>query len=161
MKKLVRLAGAFALPLALSALPGSALAQLAEGTSTFTGTVPDNCSFTNGTQNNIPLTLVGTTLAGTSNPITVVTNGNVDLQLEAVTETLVGGNAEAAGVATLASPNTTLEGALTSSESAASAAVGLGNTPNVDTDVTITMTVTGADTPGTYTYAVVLNCLNS
>jgi len=157
MKNLLRLAGILILPASLALASSPVRAQLQQAESTFTGSVPDSCTLTNGTQS-VGFSLTGTTLDGTTGNITVNANGAVNLQLTAVTETEEA-EATASPTATLNDITDSEDGIASSTPGAASSSVALGNQSNVDHNVTINMNVTGATAPGTYTYKVTLSCL--
>jgi len=130
------------------------------GTSTFTGSVPDSCEFTNGDPS-VNMTLSGTTLSGTTPNITVVTNGAVNLSLTSLTEVSKGAGSTPTATATLNDITDSEDGIATATVGGDSGSVALGNTPNVNHNVTVGMTVADADAPGTYTYTVILSCLGS
>ena len=161
MKFLSRLLRPFALSLpalGLSlALPSSVEAALATQTTTFTGDVPSACSFSAGGGQTVTLSASGTNLSATSENITIMANGGVNVALSAVTIAQKPNGTTPAATATL---NKVGGGALgTASVGNNMNAAALGNTANQGQNVTIGMAVSGATAPGTYRVTVVLSCL--
>ena len=144
----------------LGLMPAAAFAQITQDT-TFTGSVPGNCSYTTAAQDSVALSYDSAssgTLSGESNNIGIQCNfANTNVQLGAV---------EAAG----ANPATTTNTArLLDSEGEEIAVSGegpsgseaLSNSANATENVTIELTSTGASAPGSYSYTVTLTTLES
>ena len=144
----------------LGLMPAAAFAQITQDT-TFTGSVPGNCSYTTTAQDSVALTY-GTadngTLSGESNNIGIQCNfANTDVQLSAV-EADDGNPASTTNTARLLDSDGEL---LTFSGEGSSEAVELGNSANATENVTIELTSTGASAPGSYEYTVTLTTLES
>ena len=143
-----------------SLFPSAALAQtLATDTTTFTGTVPGACSITGGTQN-VTMNYANSALSAETTAITINSNVLANLTIGTVTEVAKAVGSTPTATATL----TDLGG----NQQAVTATVGNDSNPmqfintgmtNADHTVKIGMNVANANIPGTYTYTVVLSCL--
>ena len=104
--------------------------------------------------------LDGTTLSGTTTNITINANTEVKVQLSEITavDEATGDAAATAEINDITdSQNNILD--TDASETDASSQSSLGNSAGVNHLVTVNLTSTDADTPGDYTYTVVLRCL--
>tara|TARA_B100001093_G_scaffold510856_1_gene577546 strand:+ start:118 stop:603 length:486 start_codon:yes stop_codon:yes gene_type:complete len=146
----------------LGLLPSAALADITD-TTTFTGTVPGTCTYTNGTNQDVALAYSSAssgTFTGESNNITISCNFATELTLGQVTPKSGDNPADTTDLASLFVGDSS-SALMTSSESAASSATEAGNTPNTPFTVKIGLSSTGADTVGAYEYTVVLTTLSS
>ena len=142
--------GSFLLP--------AALAQLDSDSINFTGTVPGTCSIAH--VDDVTMSLSGTTFTGTTANIAITANTGVKVSLSAITDNNNTDNNSAA-VADIDDVTDSQDSILSTdaSESSGSSSTNLGNTADQAHNVRIDMTVTNADTPGSYSYTITINCL--
>lgn len=139
--------------------PSAAIAQLATDTTTFTGTVPGACTITNGGQN-VNLSYANNTLTAETTAITINSNVLANLTIGTVTEVAKANGSNPTATATLTdiAGNQQAVTATVGNDSNAMAFINNGMT-NANHTVKIGMNVADANIPGTYTYTVVLSCL--
>ena len=135
------------------------LAQLDTDSINFTGTVPGTCTI--ASVDDVTMSLSGTTFTGTSSNIAITANTGVKVSLSAITDNNNTDN-DSAAVADIDDVTDSQDAILATdaSESSGSSSTNLGNTADVAHNVHINMTVTNADTPGSYSYTLTINCLS-
>ena len=141
--------------------PTAAIAQLATDTTTFTGTVPGACTIT-GLGGPVSLSYTNAnngTLAATSGNIVVNANVAAKVSVGALTNTAKPTGSNPVATATLNDVTDSQNGIASATVGNNSSSVALGNTVNANHNVAINMTATGSSIPGTYTWTVVLSCL--
>ena len=144
-----------------------AFAQLDTDTTTFTGTVAGTCTITNATQNNtVALSNNNGTLTGVSGNIEIAANTAVRLVLSDLTETAKANGSTPAATATLDDVDNgkgddwlTATLASNGNTTYTSAKEYNNETDNTSYTTHIDMTITDASVPGTYTYTILLSCL--
>ena len=166
--RILRAASSLLLLPGLMLFGSQASAQLGTASTTFEGTVDGSCTITKSNNNTVTLTSDGNgTLTGTSGSIEVAANVAVRLSLSDLVEVAKGGGTptvsatldvvDAVGGNGDDMLTATYDGNATKTYSQATA---LGNaTDNTSYTTHLDMTVSDASAPGTYTYTLVLNCL--
>ena len=139
--------------------PSAAVAQLATDTTTFTGTVPGACTISNGGQNKT-MAFNNNTLAAETDPITINSNVLANLTIGTLTEVAKANGSNPTATATLTDlgGNQQAVTATVGNNSNAMQFINNGMT-NANHTVKIGLSVANANIPGTYTYTVVLSCL--
>ena len=141
--------------------PSAAVAQLAQDTTTFTGTVPGACTIT-GLNAPVSLTYSNAnngTLSATSGNIVINANVAAKVSLSSLTNTAKPNNTTPVATATLNDATGSRNGIATATVGNNSSNVALSNTVGQNHNVTIGLTATAASLPGDYTWTVVLSCL--
>ena len=143
-----------------SLFPSAALAQtLATDTTTFTGTVPGSCTISNGTQN-VNMSYANNTLSAETTNITINSNVLANLTIGTVTEVAKANGSSPTATASLidTAGNQQTVTATVGNDSNPMQFINNGMT-GADHTIKIGMSVADANIPGTYTYTVVLSCL--
>ena len=139
--------------------PSAAVAQLATDTTTFTGTVPGTCTIGNGTQN-VNMSYANNTLSAETANITINSNVLANLTIGTVTEVAkaTGSNPTATASLIDTAGNQQTVTATVGNDSNPMQFINNGMT-GANHTIKIGMSVADANIPGTYTYTVVLSCL--